>query len=45
MLVTGIKNHLESVAGKALEKLRKQNSFVGEMIVFAITKRFKEGYD
>ena len=33
---------ITTFAGKATEKLRAQHSFVGEMIVFAITNRFKE---
>ena len=33
---------ITTFAGKALEKLRAQHSFVGEMAVFAITNRFKD---
>ena len=43
--VTSLQEFTEQIttfAGKAVEKLRKQDSFVGEMIVFAITNRFKE---
>ena len=43
--VTSLQEFTEQIttfAEKAVEKLRKQNSFVGEMIVFAITNRFKE---
>ena len=43
--VTSLQEFTEQIttfAGKAVEKLRAQHSFVGEMIVFAITNRFKE---
>ena len=33
---------ITTFAGKATEKLRAQHSHVGEMIVFAVTNRFKE---
>ena len=43
--VTSLQEFTEQIttfAGKAVEKLRAQHSHVGEMIVFAITNRFKE---
>ncbi|MBR1434340.1 MAG: Y-family DNA polymerase [Bacteroidales bacterium] len=43
--VTTLEEFTEQIttfAGKATEKLRSQHSFVGEMIVFAVTNRFKE---
>jgi len=33
---------ITTFAGKAVDKLRQQHSFASEMIVFAITNRFKE---
>ena len=43
--VTSLQEFIEQIttfAGKAVEKLRAQHSHVAEMIVFAITNRFKE---
>ena len=43
--VTTLQEFTEQIttfAGKAVEKLRAQHSFVGEMVVFAVTNRFKE---
>ncbi|MBR1434314.1 MAG: Y-family DNA polymerase [Bacteroidales bacterium] len=43
--VTSLQAFTEQIttfAGKAVEKLRAQHSHVGEMIVFAVTNRFKE---
>ena len=43
--VTSLQEFTEQIttfAGKAVDKLRKQDSFVREMVVFAVTNRFKE---
>jgi hypothetical protein len=43
--VTSLQEFTEQIttfAGKAVDKLRSQRSFVREMVVFAVTNRFKE---